>query len=256
MTSETTIPKLALGLRLVLRREEMFAQGRCDAFSFAMEHRGDASDIQAEIETFEDYVTNPPEALRRAMSPNTSVREHANGYIPGLKEALQIVLEGRASAPSNGEASNVGLPEPLADRLNYEQTVSKGRSDAFLFARKCQGHIGVLRAAIVESEEFPSQASGTVKPDLSQRFSRRFYEEGYLSGLKDAVKILLQAEQSQPQAVTRVAEPTSHTYQATPESHPATTDHTKKKASTVKHPPKQSSKTRRQVRRRKQQGTS
>ena len=221
MATEFSISQLSQRLSLELRREEMLTQGRSDAFRFVHEHSGDVAQIQSEIEKFEDYVANPPQSLRRAMSPNTTVRLHAEGYIPGLKDALRIVLDGKANAPSNGGSSDDALPERIADALHYEEYVFKGRSDAFHFAQKCEGHIGVLRAAILKSERFLSRASGAVKPELSQRFNRRHYEDGYLAGLKDALQILLQAEAREPQ-LAAVAEPRANDYDATSHDDQAT----------------------------------
>ncbi len=146
----------------------------------------------------------------------------------------------------NGEESLSHLPERVRFALRRERLMAQGRYDAFVFVQECRGDIACLKEKIHWYKELMSNPPDDWKGPMSPDSSVRMHKDGYLPGLQDALNILLQAEQSQPQAVTRVAEPASNTYRVT----------AKKKASPVKRPPKQTRKTGRQVRRPKQKGTS
>ncbi len=138
------------------------------------------------------------------------------------------------------------LPPLIRLAFFREQMMAQGRYDAFLFALNCHGDVMQLTAEIAWYDSLLNNPSNIVQGQpYSPNTSVRLRADGYLAGLKDAVKILVQAEESQLQAVTRVAEPATNTYHVT----------TKKKASAMKRPPKQTRKTGRQVRRPKQQGT-
>ncbi len=214
-----------LQMEFTLRRAELMAQGRYDAFVYASEYQNDPARIQADIEWYESLLANPTGVWEQALKPTTSVRLHKDGYLPGLRDALKIL--------SNREH--------VQSTLEHEKFLAGGRYEAFRFALECQGDMARLQSAIRETRELLSRASDTNPPDVSSRVR----QEGYLSGLQDALKILLQAEESQPQVVTRVAESATNSYHVT----------TQKKVRAAKRPPKQTSKTGRRLRRPKQQGT-
>lgn len=79
------------------RREELLAQGRHDAFLFALDCKGDVSRLRAEIQETEDTITNPPAHLKGLMTPNASPRVYKDGYRAGLKDALQIIEQAQRS---------------------------------------------------------------------------------------------------------------------------------------------------------------
>lgn len=75
-----------------LRREMFFAEGRYNAFVFASECKGNLSQLETEIRQTEESIT---EGLLRnpngSMLPGMSPRIYKDGYLAGLKEAIQIV---------------------------------------------------------------------------------------------------------------------------------------------------------------------
>ncbi len=146
----------------------------------------------------------------------------------------------------SGEEALSHVPERVRFALRRERLKAQGRYDAFVFVQECGGDIARLKETIEWYEELMTNPPGDWKGPMAPNTSVRLHKEGYLPGLKDALKILLQAEESQPQAVTRVAEPATNIYHVG----------TKKKVSTVKQPPKQTRKSGGQARRPKQKGTS
>jgi hypothetical protein len=75
-----------------IRKEMFFAEGRYSAFVFASECKGDLSQLKAEIQQTEILIaeglsSNPS----GSMSPGMSPRIYRDGYLAGLKDAVQIV---------------------------------------------------------------------------------------------------------------------------------------------------------------------
>ncbi len=204
MKIDNHIPKMSIEVQSALRREANRAGGRSDAFDFALEHKGDIRTLEEEIQWYEELLANPSHATPgHPFAVGMSVRNHIDGLLPSLKDALRMIKQARAHSKNGAEDT---LPETLADALHYERTIAKARSDAFTFARKCQGHVGVLLAAAQESEAFLSQATGYPRGDKSQRYGRAHYEEGYLSGLRDAIELLMRhANEGEPQPATTAA---------------------------------------------------
>jgi hypothetical protein len=80
----------------VLHRQAFRSDGRKDALQFALEKQANLSDLQVEIERVEEVISR---GLVRdphgSMSPNASPRLYRDGYISGLREAIEIILETR-----------------------------------------------------------------------------------------------------------------------------------------------------------------
>jgi len=85
-----------------LRREELLSQGRHNAFLFVLKCKGDVACLRAEIQATEEKIANPPDHLKGPMAPNASPRVYKDGYLGGLKDALQILTQ-----PTNGSAHDV-----------------------------------------------------------------------------------------------------------------------------------------------------
>jgi len=77
--------------------------------------------------------------------------------------------------------------------LRREELLSQGRHDAFVFALECKGNVSCLCVRIHDTEETianpPEHLKGPMKPNASPRV----YKDGYLAGLKDALRIVEQA---------------------------------------------------------------
>ena len=80
-------------IRQGLLREELIAQGRCDAFAFVKECRGDVTCIKEKLAWYEDLIANPSDDWKGPLSPNASVRLHKDGYVAGLRDALKILTQ-------------------------------------------------------------------------------------------------------------------------------------------------------------------
>jgi tetratricopeptide (TPR) repeat protein len=71
-----------------LRRQAWLAEGRLDAFGFALDCDGDVSLIRAEIQEWDEYLSQHTEG---SMSPGASPRIYRESYLAALKEALDII---------------------------------------------------------------------------------------------------------------------------------------------------------------------
>lgn len=76
-----------------LRRAAWFSGGKSDALQFAVKCQGNAGQIQAEIQRVEEMISeiesvNPD----GPMSPRAGPRIYKDGYLEGLREALDIIL--------------------------------------------------------------------------------------------------------------------------------------------------------------------
>jgi len=100
MEEERGAEDFPLELEAALRHERLLAEGRQDAFVFGGEARGDAEAVQAEIESVEEQIANPPESLRGALAPGASRRVYLDGYLQGLRDALQIIDNFKGREPA------------------------------------------------------------------------------------------------------------------------------------------------------------
>jgi len=145
------------------------------------------------------------------------------------------------------------LPSEVRAQLFREELMAQGRYDAFVFVQQeCEGDVARVKEKIKWYEDLLNARANT---DAGQPFapntSVRLHKEGFLPGLKDALEILLQAEENQPQALARVAEPSTNTYRVAGDSRQSTADGKKKRASVVKRPPQKASTSRNKARRHK-----
>lgn len=81
-----------------LRRATWLSQGRKDAFCFVLAAPYDRARLQAEIDLTVERITDQG-ALRGAMAPGAGPRIYQDGYLAGLKDALQILLQAEAREP-------------------------------------------------------------------------------------------------------------------------------------------------------------
>ena len=109
-------------IQIALFREEMLAEGRYNAFVFVSKCRGDIACVQEKIAWYEDVLsdTNVKEK-GHPFALNTSVRLHAEGFLAGLKDALEILT-------TNGESSK-GQPrvttEPSQPTVKRRKAVAE-----------------------------------------------------------------------------------------------------------------------------------
>jgi hypothetical protein len=89
-TRDTTIKEIVSALRQAM----FFAEGRYSAFVFASDCKGDIAQLEAEIREAENSIA---EGLSRtpqgSMAPGMSPRIYKDGYLAGLREAIQMIRE-------------------------------------------------------------------------------------------------------------------------------------------------------------------
>ena len=83
--------------RSSLWREKWLAQGRSEAFEFALDHQGALAKLRARAEEIEAYLADPV-LTSGPLAPRTSSRVHREGYLAGLREAIRLVLEQQEAA--------------------------------------------------------------------------------------------------------------------------------------------------------------
>lgn len=78
--------------RSSLWREKWLAQGRSEAFEFALEQQGDLTELSARAQEIEEYLADPV-LTSGPLAPRTSSRVHREGYLAGLREAIRLILD-------------------------------------------------------------------------------------------------------------------------------------------------------------------
>lgn len=81
---------------LALRREYLRAEGRFDAFKFALDCKGSQSVVEAEIQDSEQIIARGT----GSMAPTASPRLYRESYLQGLKDALRIIREDSTATDS------------------------------------------------------------------------------------------------------------------------------------------------------------
>lgn len=95
-------------------------------------------------------------------------------------------------------SEQTGLPTKVLVALRREKLLAEGRHDAFIFVFECQCNAQRLREQIQETEEMIADPPDHLKGPMSPNASPRVYKDGYLAGLKDALRIVDQADGSAP----------------------------------------------------------
>ena len=97
-------------IKHALLRRAWLAEGRLDAFEFAVRCEGDTGIIRAELESEEasmqDMLVNPAFGENNPMAPGASPRIYRDGYISGLLEAIELVeglVDGDSTELSHGQ---------------------------------------------------------------------------------------------------------------------------------------------------------
>jgi predicted DNA-binding ribbon-helix-helix protein len=100
MNSFQDSQEFPLEIQAILRRKALFTEGKLEAFQLAWDCKGNVNVLVAKLQEEEEQITNPPSALRPAMIPSAAPRMFKDGYIEGLKEAIELI-----SALSGGQKS-------------------------------------------------------------------------------------------------------------------------------------------------------
>lgn len=88
-------------VRFKLNTEAYRIEGRLTAYRFALECDADVERIKQEIEQFEARLQDPEAAAKgKPFAPNTSVRLHAEGYVPALREIMRMIADSPNESPS------------------------------------------------------------------------------------------------------------------------------------------------------------
>lgn len=74
-----------------LLREMWHLDGKVDAFRFVWDCAGVLSQIRHKVQEVEEQIHEPPTALKDRMSHGASTRIYQDGYLEGLKEAIDII---------------------------------------------------------------------------------------------------------------------------------------------------------------------
>ncbi|MGA7731510.1 MAG: hypothetical protein WCD37_09595 [Chloroflexia bacterium] len=74
-----------------LLHEMWYVDGRAEALKHAWDCRDDLDRLRAEVQEVEENIHNPHPALKDRMAPGASTRVYQDGYLAGLKEAIEII---------------------------------------------------------------------------------------------------------------------------------------------------------------------
>lgn len=111
-------------------------------------------------------------------------------------------------------------PEILV-ALRREELLSQGRHAAFLFVLARKGDLACVRAEIQTTEEKLANPPDHLKALLKPNASPRVYQDSYLAGLRDALKILTQPTHGSVHDATQAtAQPPTELYPTPSESAP------------------------------------
>lgn len=91
------------------------------------------------------------------------------------------------------ETTMVEVPNTLRAALRREMLLADGRLNAFQFAWEQQMNFEAIIAEIREVEHRHDHPSEAMKGPMTSGATPRVYQEGYLSGLRDALSIIKQA---------------------------------------------------------------
>jgi tetratricopeptide (TPR) repeat protein len=83
-------------IEVVLKKEEWSAEGRLAGFQFALHHHNDVSEIQAEIQDWEERITHASSG--DPLASNTSARIHRENYLQALRESLELISQSNYAA--------------------------------------------------------------------------------------------------------------------------------------------------------------
>ncbi len=89
--------------------------------------------------------------------------------------------------------SNSSFSEEVVSTLLREMWYVDGKADALKFSWDCQCDLERLRAEVHEVEERILHPSESMKGPMSPGASPRIYQEGYLAGLNEAIRIVSSA---------------------------------------------------------------
>lgn len=74
--------------------------------------------------------------------------------------------------------------------FHYQRLFASGKLEALRFAWEVRGNLSQLQAKVQEIEELISNPGEALKGPLSPGAGPRIYRDGYLEGLKEAIKII------------------------------------------------------------------
>lgn len=78
-------------IEIALLHEMWYVDGKSEALKHAWQCRNNLDELTAEIRDLEASIQNPHPALKDRMAPAASTRIYQDGYLAGLKEAIEII---------------------------------------------------------------------------------------------------------------------------------------------------------------------
>ncbi len=177
-------------IRMLLKRTDFMLHGRLNALTFIFEQGGsDLTVLREQIRDTARRISNPPESLKGPMQPNAGPRMVEDGYLAGLQDALQLMEKAEVVTFEEFE-------QRVVPTLQRETWLIQGSADAFDFAITSRADSDQLQQQVRETEE----RLVTIPPEQAEILLEgkpRWYYEGYLKGLQDALKIIQQGTTGQ-----------------------------------------------------------
>lgn len=97
-------------------------------------------------------------------------------------------------------------PPQIIWALYREKMLAQGRYDAFLFVQECKGDVALIQEKLTEYEDMIAHPTGIWVQALALDTSVRLHKDGFVAGLRDALRILTQTEHDpQPVAQSKVS---------------------------------------------------
>ena len=163
-------------------RESNFASGRWDAFTFAVDVKCNVDLLSDKLADREESLRNP-EFMHGSHAPGTSVRNNIDGFMAGLREAMQIVSDARnSSLPS--DVSPIDLAVQKCER---EKHVAQGRRDALFFTQDVNNALDRLFDKAIEQGK-RLQDQHLLATSLVPGTSGRLYLDSYLATLEEVIR--------------------------------------------------------------------
>ena len=182
MADEQGKKEVSAEILAILRQRALFAEGELHAFLFARATEGDQLLIDVEIQESGAAADHLTSHLKKVAPDNMNSPDYQRGYESGLKQAAQLVQD---------------MPTRKVPALSRQAFTNSGREDAFHFALEKQGDILQLQTEIERAEGIISrELARHPHGAMTSGASPRLYQDGYLSGLREAIIIVTHSSAS------------------------------------------------------------